>query len=191
MTGWFHPYNLGSQQIIFDIGDAYMLFNGGRIRINHSGGYDDANTTSSWTVNKWHHLTLSYDGTTARGYINGIERLTAVEPIVLDGNIGMGCIYTPGLEFEGIMDDIRFYNRTLSDNEIYTLAHCRNSGDWFYNENEDVMQFCDDTNSPVNMAPAASGAGGCITPTHPEGTLYYDTDRYKYCDGVGWVDIGK
>ena len=53
------------------------------------------------------------------------------------------------------------------------------------------MQWCDGIANSRNMHDPASGAGGCATPAASEGSINYDTDRYKACDGNGWIDIGK
>lgn len=68
---------------------------------------------------------------------------------------------------------------------------CPNTGTYFYNFTDDVMQWCTETDAAFNMHNPASGTGGCTSPTASEGALNYDTDRFKACDGNGWIDIGK
>ena len=89
--------------------------------------------------------------------------------------------------FNGQLDDVRLYNRGITLAEIETLANCTGPGKYYYNFAGDVMQWCQALNAPVNMATPASGTGGCT----PEGALRYQTDRYQFCDGNGWVGIGK
>jgi PKD repeat protein len=73
--------------------------------------------------NTWAHLTATYDGTTARLYVNGTE--VANQPWsssikVTDGVLHIGGNDTWGEFFKGLIDDVRVYNRALSVNEIKT-----------------------------------------------------------------------
>jgi hypothetical protein len=72
----------------------------------------------------WHHLAVSFDATTLRMYVDG--QLVNSQPCsflylttLQDYRIG----YWPTPEwFEGSVDDLRFYSRTLSASEIQALA---------------------------------------------------------------------
>ena len=77
---------------------------------------------TSLTANRWYHLTITYDGTTAKLYANG----------VLDnsGNLALNTLKTgtmtigdplSGNNFNGSVDDVRIYNRALSQAEITKL----------------------------------------------------------------------
>jgi uncharacterized repeat protein (TIGR01451 family) len=86
-------------------------------------------SVSSLPLNQWSHVTASYDGSTARLYLNGKEDATAAwtgglcqtnEPIRL-GNGGAGA-------FVGRLDELRLFDRALSAEEIYALAQSIHSG---------------------------------------------------------------
>ena len=69
----------------------------------------------------WTHIAATYDGTTLRLYVNGIEVNnqpltgsipTSTDPLTLGGNPIWGEAY------DGLLDDIRIYNRPLTPAEI-------------------------------------------------------------------------
>ena len=72
--------------------------------------------------NVWTHLVGTYDGTVLKLYVNGILKATTIK----SGNIGYSSLpfrigtsntYS-GQHFKGLIDDVRIYNRTLSDTEV-------------------------------------------------------------------------
>lgn len=151
-------------------------------------------------INEWVHLAITYNyndpaGTLPKIYKNGVLTTTTIgvastAPYVtpVAGTTYISRRYTTsGSAVRGLIDDIRLYNRILSASEIYKLAHCTGPGVYYYNSINDAMQWCDGVNSSFNMATPASGSGSCS----PEGSLRYSTDRYQFCDGNGWVDVGK
>ena len=81
----------------------------------------DAGTTIP--VNAWTHLTATYDGTTQRLYINGVQVAsgaqtgsitTSISPLYIGGNSVWGEY------FKGYIDEVRIYNRALTTGEIQT-----------------------------------------------------------------------
>ena len=79
-------------------------------------------------VGGWSHIAGTYDGTTVRVYLNGIEQRVAPvnfamssQPvpvlIAASQNGGWGQEY-----YQGDIDEVRIYNRSLTSNEVYTLA---------------------------------------------------------------------
>jgi Concanavalin A-like lectin/glucanases superfamily/Bacterial Ig-like domain/Bacterial Ig domain len=82
-------------------------------------GYLDSG--SSPAVGQWQHLAATYDGATARFYVNGGE--TANRAHV--GNVGDSNTWRigaygpgPGGFFDGIIDEVRVYNRAISAAEV-------------------------------------------------------------------------
>jgi len=93
-------------------------------------------------ANQWVFLTATYDGSALRIYVNGVLQNT----LVVTGTIksGTGALTLGGDNlasrfFKGLIDDVRLYNRALSQAEIQT-----------------------DMNTPVNStaAPLVANAGG-------------------------------
>jgi len=96
---------------------------------NWNGGSASAN---SFEIGVWYQITANYDGSYMRVYINGIEDTSGDFPVALSGSINIA----PGPtligndqfkptehEFDGIMDEVRIYNRALSTEEIKQLYH--------------------------------------------------------------------
>ena len=74
---------------------------------------------------RWHHITATYDGTTQKLYKDGI--LVQSVSNVGDMNINSNHVYigtAGGTDrfFKGRLDDIRFYSRILTENEINVLG---------------------------------------------------------------------
>lgn len=73
---------------------------------------------------QWYHLALTYDGTDAILYLNGTAETpvsTAFEVLSSSLLVGKRHDMVQGL-FDGIIDEVRIYNRTLSASEIETLV---------------------------------------------------------------------
>jgi PKD repeat protein len=102
-------------------------------QINNQGGYNlnqfGVHSESKVEEGKWFHITGTWDGTNCKIYINGIyENMTT--PVVTIGNFNSDLyIGTYGGEINqyainAVIDDIRIYNRVLSDSEInYLYSH--------------------------------------------------------------------
>ncbi|MCB9996124.1 MAG: DUF1566 domain-containing protein [Rhodospirillales bacterium] len=75
-------------------------------------------------------------------------------------------------------------------------AACSNpagsEGDLIYNDDENVLQFCDGTNWN-GLNGGASGNGGCVNPARYEGAVVYNADFNvpQVCSGDTWVALGK
>ncbi|MBL7738170.1 MAG: hypothetical protein JNK14_03055 [Chitinophagaceae bacterium] len=80
--------------------------------------------TSKLTLNTWIHVASTYDGGTFRLYINGVQ----VSSAAVTGNITVtanplrigGTTALAGQYFAGLIDEVRIYNRALSQAEIQT-----------------------------------------------------------------------
>ena len=87
---------------------------------NGSGSSWAAST--SYTIPQagvWTYYTLTYDGTTARLYVNGTLQTSAVGTHVSNNDLLMIGAWTTSSEFfDGLIDDVRIYNRALTPAEI-------------------------------------------------------------------------
>jgi len=96
--------------------------------LSFSGGSPHSLDSTSITVpGTWYHVAGAWDGATKRLYVNGALVVTRVSeilydnyPIVLGGDVNTG---VPALHWDGILDDLRIYNRALSLAEIQALAN--------------------------------------------------------------------
>jgi hypothetical protein len=94
----------------------------GWIRPNPTSGSSKTVTgTSALPLNAWTHLVTTYDGTNLRLYINGtLNKTTAItgtmytssNPLKIGGNSMWGEYYA------GLIDEVRVYNRALTQSEI-------------------------------------------------------------------------
>ncbi len=80
------------------------------------------------TVGQWQHVAATYDGTTARFYVDGVE--TASAPY--SGNVGDATAWRIGAYgmpvtgfFDGQIDNVRIYDRALTASEVETDAASR------------------------------------------------------------------
>jgi hypothetical protein len=87
-------------------------------------------SSNSITDSDWHHVIGTNDGTTARLYIDGIERGTDTTPATTlwdnSANLTIGAETKPsnnnvGRHFDGTIDEVVIFNRSLSADEVETL----------------------------------------------------------------------
>ena len=72
----------------------------------------------------WHQLTFSYDGTTARFYVDGQFVRSAEWPLTTEAGpllIGIRPDLNVDNTFDGTIDDVRIYDRALADGEVEDL----------------------------------------------------------------------
>jgi hypothetical protein len=112
----------------------------------------------------WKHLTWVYDGSTVYGYIDGVNCGSATQP---EGNIIdsanpllIGNRIEGDRSFDGIIDELAIWNRTLSPQEISDL----------YNSGYPIT--CEE---PQEYHPADTDHDGCIT----MGELLAFIDKWK------------
>jgi len=91
----------------------------------YGGGYaDDVITADFWTLQEWHHVALTYDGTTARLYADGVEVASGAKDWnLVPSRAHIGRQVNDVAEFwDGMIDEARLYDRVLSVEEIAWLA---------------------------------------------------------------------
>ncbi|HMD69544.1 MAG TPA: LamG domain-containing protein, partial [Chitinivibrionales bacterium] len=103
-----------SRQIIFMNGDPQDYFS---YELQYSHGAIDTLT--------WHHAAVSYDSGRLRFYIDGaLDKDTVISTVIYQfsttADLTIGCSDGPD-RFVGKLDDVRIYNRALSDQEIKSI----------------------------------------------------------------------
>ena len=85
------------------------------------GGVDAfASSPEAIGWNEWHHLAGTNDGSTIRLYVDGSAKASASSTGLTgtDYDLYIGYDYSSSAYFSGLIDDVRIYNRTLSDYEF-------------------------------------------------------------------------
>ena len=91
----------------------------------YGGGYgNDVSVNGFWATGVWHHLALTYDGTIARLYADGVEVASAAKTWnLVRSQARIGQQVNDLSEFwAGAIDDVRVYSQTLSPGEVAGLA---------------------------------------------------------------------
>jgi hypothetical protein len=112
------------------------------------GGFTGAMTDQLMTKGTWYHVAGTYDGTTLKAYINGILRATSTcSDGIIDSQGVMNIARNPLLAtyFNGTIDDVRYYDRTLSDAEIGRLALANPNAAWAPNPSNTAINVALDT----------------------------------------------
>ena len=141
LSAWFYPRS-GEGAIFSSVVDRFrgrgygLYLREGKLRFNFTYRWSDLGlrleTEQVLEQNRWHHVVLSYDGkrnaSHFRLHVNGVLQ----EPVVLfdyllnpmgpkrDFRIGAG--EGPDDLFDGFIDEIRVYDRALSDREARVIA---------------------------------------------------------------------
>jgi hypothetical protein len=126
VMAWIHADDwVGNQRIVQKgVDDQYRLLDEGNLEFGLAGVSGGDIGTPLPTTGTWHHVAGTYDGLTIRLYIDGVERVSnsASGPLQTSSTslyIGNKPLSSyPGDCFKGIIDEVRIYNRALSDQEI-------------------------------------------------------------------------
>jgi hypothetical protein len=89
----------------------------------YSGGVN-ASTSNVITLNRWQHVASVFNGSTVTLYVNGIAVSTQAQPALTASTASLGIGIRPADSlrgFDGIIDEVRIYNRALSDSEMKQL----------------------------------------------------------------------
>ncbi len=99
--------------------------------VNSHGVPVAINAPYLFDLNKWYFISVSWDGSNVRFFVNQNKVITTTlaDTLLPDNNPLEIGIDVPGATeyFQGKLDDIRIYNRALSENEIDSLYH---EGGW-------------------------------------------------------------
>ncbi len=137
VAAWIKTSSLGpSDSMIVSLGYAWRLRNGS----GGSAGFQVMDTKpvaiASGTIpvndGLWHHVAGAYDGTEYRVYIDGRMAVSVASAGVLQGGAtayygAIGAHYkrsdgAPKTFFKGLVDDVRIYDRILSEEEIRAIT---------------------------------------------------------------------
>ena len=102
-----------------------------RLGLSYQGSISSYNSSSGSTPfsvmpkNEWVHLTFTFDGSYATVYVNGVDEVgPKTFSIGPDGDVPVfigTSNYTGGKTFHESFDEIRIYDRPLSEQEVQTV----------------------------------------------------------------------
>ena len=107
-----------------------LLYGGGSVSFVLDSGADYRGiSTAKPSVDEWHYIVGTYNGSSMRLYVDGVERVhdTFTGAIAYDDNpvlIGAACDnanHTPDAGWNGTIDDVMIYNRSLTQAEILQI----------------------------------------------------------------------
>src|SRR5262249_50492005 len=127
LEAWVSPTTApgGWQDIIYKANDMYYLegssTQGGVPAMGGTFSPNPLYGTATLPINTWSHLAATYDGATMRLFVNGVQVASFAQtgPIQTSTqalSIGGDAIY--GQYWAGVIDEVRIYNRALSQAEI-------------------------------------------------------------------------
>jgi len=133
LEAWVNPSTVNNswRDVVYKADDNYYLMATSTNNSRPAGGASFGNTaatteaygTAALPTGVWTHLAVTYDGSTIRLFVNGTQVstvaktgsfTTSANPLQIGGN----AIY--GQFFQGLIDEVRVYNRPLSAGEIQT-----------------------------------------------------------------------
>ncbi|MFH2028016.1 MAG: LamG-like jellyroll fold domain-containing protein, partial [Nanoarchaeota archaeon] len=154
----------------------------------YSGTSGGLNNIGSLTLsqNEWHHFAMTYNGTDIIVYADTVVSLTDTDSGDLTFNvINIGGDPTSGRYFNGVIDEFKFWNRSLNSSEIYqeyiSYLHKVNSTQWYLEVNQSENRtdgIANGTYTPFTCVADLSGNNNCtevrylnvgsemITPSH-------------------------
>jgi len=132
---WFNPQQLDMNQYLVDkhVSSPFKAFfvafwGTNRIRFtlyDESGGSTEifsSKVFNSGDLNKWWHIAATFNGTLLKIFINGkkdVEGTSGISSIgINERNLTIGSSNARTFFFKGLIDEVRVYNRALSEEEI-------------------------------------------------------------------------
>ena len=130
-TAWFEGYGLAKGTIDNGDGTSSDHF---QFCVSRSGNQVVINSRTIAQRGVWYHVAATYDGNQSVLYVNGVAEASATPGFALDYGtnplfIGTSGTWPPYLSmFGGIIDEIAFYNRALTTNEIAAIYNADSAG---------------------------------------------------------------
>jgi hypothetical protein len=134
ITGWVYWRGTSANTILFYNGNTGssgwgVLVNNGscaagnKITVLNGGvSCDRVSSTTILPTNSWTHIVLTRDSTTWRLYVDGVQKHTGTgNPNTPTAASNIGASHSGSSVFNGLIDEVRIYNRALSAAEVARL----------------------------------------------------------------------
>jgi hypothetical protein len=109
-------------------GNQYKIFmrdaDSGRFFVGTTNGLGGCNGNVNFPANTWTHVAAVYDGASATLYIDGIVDISVSQTGNITSNgedFGIGGGAAGSTEFNGLIDEVMVYNRSLNQSEIQQI----------------------------------------------------------------------
>ncbi len=136
VTAWIKTSSVSSSYSIVALGYAWRLRGGsdGNVAFQVMNTDPVSAAMGTWPVDDgtWHHVAGAYDGTEYKLYIDGRTSVSVASSGILKGDATayygtIGAHYkrsdgAPKMFFNGLIDDVRIYDRVLSEEEIREIT---------------------------------------------------------------------
>ena len=131
ISTWVYAYTIGEECygriIVKGDGDPYGLMIESDTKISFYINGDRLESNENFSLNSWHHIGVTYEKDVINGrkiYIDGV--LSKSQTNTFTVNSGANDLYignrsTLDRTFDGIIDEVRIYNRALSADEVLAL----------------------------------------------------------------------
>ncbi len=129
ISAWINPSSLAAERAIYGSSSNNFLFNvnttGTLILCNDNGGVCSNTASSSTgviTTNSWQHVVVTHNGSgTYAFFVNGRNVTSDATGDFASNNSNMYIGRSNSFYFEGSIDEVKVYNRTLSNKEVDSL----------------------------------------------------------------------
>lgn len=162
-----------------DSGGSLSFARGWTTGVGGRGRWDAG--AGSITFGQWHHVAIIYNEDSAANdplfYIDGILKTGITEVDAPSGAAETDAAQTLVIgdttgftrQYNGLIDELRLYNRSMTESEIRQLYYYGLSGG------------------------LGDVSANCTSPLLPESSMFYNVDYnvMQYCNGERWIGIGK
>lgn len=136
VMAWAYKTNINGGMVAYQNGPFFLsmgtVMGSGGTEIHTPNNWKGVSSSQSLNINTWYHLAITYDSqkNLITNYVNGVQDGTGYQTGLLNpalSCVGIGYATWGGCSgpltnfFPGLIDDIRVYNRALSDAEIKAL----------------------------------------------------------------------
>jgi hypothetical protein len=190
---WVHPTNLSGWRTIMRKGNfgaaGYgIALHDGRVRAYHNEDRPEVSTAvvresaAVLPVNRWSRITYSFDGSTARLYINGNEDSSWTGLSPQGAGSATSGLFLGGLSpiealanFEGMIDDVALYESAIvpDDPAYFGVGYVPPMMSWSFDKEADLTQDPLGAGTAVNTATTWSAVSGGTASFNGSAALEY------------------
>jgi hypothetical protein len=144
LSAWVNPDTMQQWDCVIDMGNfdndfRWMGLESGHFAIDDGVGPTTYTFGSSLITGEWSYILATFDGSTLRGYVNGVFQTSysslgwgSINDRFQIGAFAADHFYNLADFFDGIIDEVRILNIQLSDNWIQTEFENQNDPNSFY-----------------------------------------------------------